>query len=240
VIDALAGHPKRDAWARVEGGTLLVSLEDHVGRAAFYVGDLDRKVSAVIDRFVRPGDTVLDIGANIGLVTLRLAKRVGPRGVVHAFEPNPGASSRLASALKASDVSNVRLHEVALGPEQRTLKLSVPDGNAGAASLLSGNGIDVPVKRLDDFDLGPVSFVKMDVEGFEDQVLRGFSKTLMASPPKVILFEQNDSKGGSIPLLADVGYRIHGIARSLFRLTLEPVSEWSPAYHDYVATIPSL
>ena len=78
LIDRLAGKPKREAWAEVEGGRLLVSLDDYVGRSAFYVGDLDRKVSAVVDRFVRPGDTVLDIGANIGLVSLRVAKRVGP------------------------------------------------------------------------------------------------------------------------------------------------------------------
>jgi len=235
LIDRLAGKPKREAWAEVEGGRLLVSLDDYVGRSAFYVGDLDRKVSAVVDRFVRPGDTVLDIGANIGLVSLRLAQRVGPAGVVHAFEPNPSVASRLTAALQASSVSNVQLHECALGAENATLKLSVPDGNAGAASLLSGQGFDVPVKRLDDFNLGAIAFVKIDVEGFEDQVLHGFSRTLTTEPPKVILFEQNDNTGGSIPILKQAGYQISGVAKSMLRLNLKPVSAWSPEFHDYLA-----
>jgi FkbM family methyltransferase len=235
----LAGRPKRDAWAEVEGGRLFVSLADYVGRAAFYVGDLDRKISVLIDRLVRPGDTVLDIGANVGLVTLRLSKRVGPTGLVHAFEPNPVIADRLASSLAANGILNVRLHQVALGAEEARLQLSVPEGNAGAASLLadraSGKNVEVPVRRLDNFDLGPIGFVKMDVEGFEENVLRGFWKTLSSCPPRVILFEQNDAGGGSIPLLEKAGYRIHGITKSLFKLKLPRVSAWSAAYHDYVA-----
>jgi hypothetical protein len=92
------------------------------------------------------------------------------------------------------------------------------------------------VKRLDDFGLRP-HFVKMDVEGFEDQVLRGFSKTLREFPPRAILFEQNDDKGQSIPLLRDVGYRIFGVAKTLLKLKLDPVSSWRPDYHDYVAIL---
>lgn len=239
VVDALAGRPKGDAWAKVEGGRLLVSLEDHVGRAAFYVGDLDRKISVLIDRFVKPGETVLDIGANVGLVSLRLSKRVGSEGIVHAFEPNPSVSSRLVSSLEANGVTNVRLHQVALGDVPGILRLSVPEGNAGAASLIagrvSGEICDVPVKRLDDFDFGPISFVKIDVEGFEENVLRGFSRTLSSRPPRIILFEQNDPSGFSIRLLEEAGYRIFGVAKSLLRLGLRPVSSWNPAYNDYLA-----
>jgi FkbM family methyltransferase len=235
LVNALAGQPKRDAWAKVEGGKILVSLDDYVGRAAFFVGDLDRKVSAIVDRFVQPGHTVLDIGANVGLVSLRLAKRVGALGIVHAFEPNPAVAQRLATALEASNVANVQLHQCALGCEEAILKLSVPDGNAGAASLLSGKGFDVPVKRLDEFDFGPIGFIKMDVEGFEDKVLHGFSRTLSTTPPRTILFEQNDDSGGSIPILKDAGYRVFGIAKSLFKLRLVPVSAWQADFHDYVA-----
>lgn len=187
LVDALAGHPKSDTWAAVEGGRLSVSLADHVGRAAFYVGDLDRKVSALIDRFVKPGDTVLDIGANIGLVAFRLSKRVGPGGKVHAFEPNSAVADRFERSLAANAISNVEIHRIALGSEPGTQPLSIPSGNAGAASLVSGRvegkTADVRVERLDDLNLGPVSFVKMDVEGFEEQVLRGYARTLRSAPP---------------------------------------------------------
>jgi FkbM family methyltransferase len=239
LVDFLAGHPDREVWTNVEGGRLLVSLRDYVGRAAFYVGDLDRKVSAVIDRFVRPGDTVLDIGANIGLVTLRLAKRVGPNGIVHAFEPNPEVAGRLKKTLEVNRISNVILHEVALGAEKNMLPLFVPKGNAGAASFLSDYNSEVthhvPVQPLDGLSLPNISFIKMDVEGFEDQVLAGFKDTLRDAPPKTILFEQNTETGTSIPILAAAGYQVSGIAKSLLRLQLRPVRAWNPAYHDYLA-----
>ena len=242
LVDALAGQPKSDTWAAVEGGRLSVSLADHVGRAAFYVGDLDRKVSALIDRFVKPGDTVLDIGANIGLVAFRLSKRVGPGGKVHAFEPNSAVADRFGRSLDANAISNVEIHRIALGSEPGTQPLSIPSGNAGAASLVSGRvegkTADVRVERLDDLNLGPVSFVKMDVEGFEEQVLRGYARTLRSAPPQVILFEQNDESGSSIQLLIEAGYTIHGIAKSFCRLSLKPVSSWSPLYNDYLATRP--
>jgi FkbM family methyltransferase len=239
VVNWLAGRPEGDAWANVEGGRLSVSLDDYVGRAAFYVGDLDRKISILIDRFVRPGDTVLDIGANIGLVSLRLSKRVGRKGTVHAFEPNPAIAERLASSLEINGISNVHLHRVALGEADGSLPLTVPAGNAGAASLLTGTRhgktVQVPVRRLDDFGVGPIDFVKMDVEGFEGNVLRGASKILSSNRPRVILFEQNDPSGDSIPLLEQAGYRIHGVPKSMLKLRLQLVSAWSPAFHDYVA-----
>jgi hypothetical protein len=94
------------------------------------------------------------------------------------------------------------------------------------------------VRRLDDFNLSP-AFVKIDVEGFEDHVLRGFSRTLATNPPQTILFEQNDANSASIPLLKDAGYKIHGVAKTLLKLTLVPVDEWSSDFHDYVATTAS-
>jgi FkbM family methyltransferase len=238
-LDALAGSPKHEAWADVEGGKLLVSLDDYVGRAAYYVGDLDRKISALIDRYVKPGDTVLDIGANIGLLSLRMAKRVGPSGTVHAFEPNPAVAGRLEATLASNRISNVRVHKLALGAESSILRLEVPADNAGAASLKRTkanlfHAYDVNVVPLDDLSLSNVSFVKIDVEGFEEEVLKGFSRTLKKSPPKTIVFEQTEPSG-CFRLLRNAGYSLRGIAKTLHRLKLDPVSDWSPAYHDYVA-----
>jgi FkbM family methyltransferase len=240
LIDLLADKSDGDAWAEVEGGRLSVALDDYVGRAAYFVGDLDRKISAIIDRYVRPGDTVLDVGANIGLVTLRLSKRVGSSGTVHAFEPNPAIADRLAASLRASNARNVKLHRIALGDVRGTAQLHIPNRNAGMASLVDGRFVDnetceVAVCCLDDLELGTIDFIKIDVEGFEENVLRGFSRALQHHPPKIILFEQNDETGQSICMLQKAGYRIQGVSKTLLRLDLRPVSEWSPRYHDYVA-----
>lgn len=91
-----------DAIVQVEGGKALVPAGDHVGRAMRFVGDLDPKVSWVVDRCLRPGYVALDIGANLGLVSLRMAARVGSSGQVHAFEPQP----RLISYLEKTQALN--------------------------------------------------------------------------------------------------------------------------------------
>ena len=85
-------------------------LDDFAGRAAYYVGDLDRKLTGIMRRIVRPGDRVLDIGANLGIVTLPMAMAVGERGAVHAFEPNPVMQEHLERSLRRNGLNNVRLH----------------------------------------------------------------------------------------------------------------------------------
>src|SRR5690606_28121969 len=83
----LAGPDPWVADARLHDGSRLDVVNDQTGRAVALLGDIDRKVSTVIQRFVRPGDCVLDVGANLGVMTLYAARRVGSTGLVHAFEP---------------------------------------------------------------------------------------------------------------------------------------------------------
>src|SRR5215467_8601389 len=102
-VEFAASPPNEDAWAKVEGGRALVPLRDHVGRSMFFVGDLDRKISWVVDNCVEQGDVVCDVGANLGLVSLRLAARVGPRGRVHSFEPNPRMQRYFRETIAANE-----------------------------------------------------------------------------------------------------------------------------------------
>src|SRR5882762_8193075 len=69
LIHKIAGESSENVWCCVSGGEILARLDDYVGRSAFYVGDLDRKITWICAQIVKSGDTVLDIGANIGLVT---------------------------------------------------------------------------------------------------------------------------------------------------------------------------
>ena len=253
LVRTLSGDPDGEAWVKVQGGDLLVSLDDFVGRSAFFMGDLDPKISALVDLCVLPGDVVLDIGANVGIITLRLAARVGPRGVVHAFEPNPTVLSQLRASLKRNGIENVRLHEFALGSETASLQLNVPGGNVGAATFTARfaqtsdkRTVDVPVKVLDDLDLDlrAVSFLKIDVEGFESRVFEGARRFLSETPPDVIVFERNelDKQGApdntALLTLKEIGFAIFAIEKSLMSLRLTPYSDEvgrNTAYHDFVA-----
>ncbi|VEP16710.1 conserved hypothetical protein [Hyella patelloides LEGE 07179] len=232
----------------------LPCLNDYVGRAAFYVGDLDRKLTWICAQIVKPGDTVLDIGANIGMVTLWLSTLVGKNGKVHAFEPNPDLHSILEETLTHNQVSNVCLHPVALGAEQGSLELRIPRVNAGAASLIRNRElIDCDVvevlvrplsKIVDEEGIKSIGLLKIDVEGFEAEVFKGGQEVLEAIRPKAILFELNEKlekpvrEQPAIKILSDLGYGFFSIPRCLFRMHLEyfePDSSNSLIGHDFLA-----
>jgi FkbM family methyltransferase len=120
---------------------------------------------------------VVDIGANIGAMTKIFARRAK---VVHAFEPSPRALEYLE--LNADD--NVIIHPVALSDHAGVGLFE--ERESLDRSSLSDHGIEVPVRTLDSFDLKP-DLIKIDVEGFEPEVLRGAQATLKHGP--ILLFE---------------------------------------------------
>src|SRR5262249_5602474 len=126
LMDVIA-PPRSDlVWARSVGGEVLVPLDDLVGRALYFFGDLDPKVTWVIRRLLEPGDLALDIGANLGFLSLFMAKIVGPHGAVHAFEPNPVLCNILSQTFARNHDFKIRLHPVALGASTGEMELCVP------------------------------------------------------------------------------------------------------------------
>ena len=253
-IQKLAGTSNERVWSPVPGGEVVAPLNDYVGRAAFYVGDLDRKITWICAQIVKPGDTVLDIGANIGMVTLWLSTLVGKNGKVHAFEPNPELQKILEETLAHNQVSNVCLHPFALGVEQGSLELRIPRVNAGAASLIRNrdlincNIVEVPVRPLskivDEEGIKSIRLIKIDVEGFEAEVFKGGQEVLGAIRPEAILFELNERlekpvyEQPVIKILRDFGYEFFSIPRCLFRMHLEyfdPDSSNALIGHDFLA-----
>ena len=226
-------------WANVKGGKVLCNLNDLVGRTAFYTGDLDRKISWICAKIVRPGDTVLDIGANVGIVSLWLSKLVGDRGKVHAFEPNPELQRLFHQTLQRNRVANITLHPVALGTAAGQLELRILADNSGSGSLVQNyNGEDcrtttVQVETLDSImakeEIKAIRFVKIDVEGFEAEVFRGGSHLLESIRPQAILFESVDEHNGQLSnrpvfkILQAAGYGFFAIPKCRFRMHLKGV-----------------
>ena len=137
---------------------------------------------------ISPGQTVVDVGAHIGVFSLMAARRVGPKGHVVCFEPSPRAAEVLRRNLEANGLSWVRHHAVALAETEGSADLFVADdaGNNPAADTLSdtpGRGkVSVRLRRLDDVlaeeGIFSVDHLKIDVEGAELRVLDGAPRTL--------------------------------------------------------------
>lgn len=149
-------------------------------------------VRHAIDHFVQPGATCMDVGANLGLWTLRMAERAGPTGRVLAFEPAPATAAALRDAVALSGHDNVAVFETALGDREGTAIIHIPDdvGRSALAPESAGDeAVEVRIARLDDIWDGQgrpaVGFVKIDVEGAEPLALEGARAMLSASRPAI-------------------------------------------------------
>lgn len=149
-------------------------------------GRYDIPSSHIIDKFVRNGDFCLDIGANVGALSLAMAKRAGAGGKVFCFEPGPTTFERLKKNVSLNKgLSEIMvLENSGLSDKPGTLFWHHHDANPGDANLngrYEGNGIEVPVITVDSYcgahPVQKLNFVKIDVESMEYEVIKGGMKT---------------------------------------------------------------
>ena len=160
------------------------------------LGRMGRAECTALRRYVRPGMTVLDVGGNLGLYTLLLSRLVGPTGRVITFEPDPDLFALLQRNCELNGCTNVEAHNLGLGGRRDRLVLRRMIFNSGDNTLGSGgNGlfrreVTVGIVPLDEFlpDLRP-DFVKIDVQGWELEVLHGMRCTLAACPAIALYLE---------------------------------------------------
>jgi FkbM family methyltransferase len=170
-------------------------------------------------RYLRPGNTVIDLGANVGLITLVAAKIIGSRGQVYSFEPHPKTYTFLAGNIRHNRASNVETYNVALGDHDGAVKFSDGLPDDGNHIILNGAGIKVPVNRLDTLlpKLTTVHLLKIDVEGFEKFVFDGAHRILSAT--RCIYLESSSNLFARYGYTcADVFSQLKGKGFSLYRL----------------------
>jgi FkbM family methyltransferase len=244
LLRRLDGNPSGSIIARSGRFKLVVPQDDYVGRSIKYFGDLDKKVTWVVNKVLQPGDTALDIGANLGLVAFKMLERVGPSGKVIAFEPQSRMTDFIAQSIAQNSIKNLHLQKMGLADAPATLQLSIPEHNAGAASFVSEGGAlfeEVPVTTLDDFHqkngLNGVRLIKIDVEGYESRVFKGGKAFLASVKPDVIIFEENQRTGeipDSVSFIQSYGYDVFSMPKAWFTITLQPFQPDADG-HDFVA-----
>jgi FkbM family methyltransferase len=147
-------------------------------------------------RFVKPGMTAIDVGANFGYYSLLLADAVGPTGRVVAVEPNPDTLSLLKETMLLNGFAGrTRIVPQALGGQPGKGWLFCPDGEPKNALLVEHSGFpggrtdEVSIVTLDSvaLDLPKVDLVKIDAEGAEIGVVKGMSKLIARDHPAIVL-----------------------------------------------------
>jgi FkbM family methyltransferase len=149
-----------------------------------------------IRRMLRKGDSIIDVGANVGHISLLLADIVGGQNVF-AFEPAPRAFHRLEENWQLNDLSTERLFQVAVGASEGEVFIDDddhPTTTLRVSDSPSGNrAVPVPLVSLDDYRYlwagRPVGLLKVDVEGYEHDVFQGCSALLREDRPRLIMFE---------------------------------------------------
>jgi len=151
------------------------------------MGNLERELKH-LDLIVPRGGTAIDVGANVGLWCYRLSQHFDG---VEAFEPQP----RCYKHLEHSRLPGVKLHNIALSSTSGTRELKIPAHwglrIAGMATLNEVDGdceaVAVEVRTLDEFNFRGISFIKIDVEGHESDVLAGGRETIVREKPVMII-----------------------------------------------------
>jgi FkbM family methyltransferase len=159
-------------------------------------GHWEPNVARSLLAFAAPGMTVLDVGANMGYYTVRLAKKLGTAGRILAVEPNPAILPFLKENLKINGLVEIsKIFPVALGDERGEGLLKFADGEMGGGSLVdqrdSSNETRVPIEKIDDIvpsDWG-VDLIKIDAEGYEKKILDGSREVLRRSRNCAVMIE---------------------------------------------------
>jgi len=207
-------------------GTLFVP-EARVAKDYFNTGLYERGyIQWAVENFADPTKDIIDIGAHIGMYTVAFGPKVNR---VHSFECSPKSFNFLSANLLLHDLSyKVNTYRCALSDKEGTTKYFIRDPGDGGGNGISGferdaktPTIDVPMKTLDSFGLTNIGFIKIDVEGHEEFVIRGAVKTLEANGWPKILFESWPERYTDVPakkmreslfeFLGLIGYKIRQI-----------------------------
>jgi FkbM family methyltransferase len=225
--------PWRERLIQLDGGgQLYIDSRSAIGREIYYAGSYEPLVSRALKRWLQPGMTFLDAGANIGEFSVRASKLVGPSGHVHAFEASPTTFADLSRNLALNRVTNVTANQMALtsasGPVQFFMSRGIASGSSSLrpAHDYSGSAVSVRGITLDDYcaqaGISRVDFIKMDIEGAELEAFKGARRLLSSPGAPVMVFEHHAVVAGRFGVgkeavqafLAQFGYRLTRLGSS--------------------------
>ena len=211
----------------ITGALFTLQSGDLLGDQLRMCGFWDWRAQAIAKFFCRPGDSIVEVGANTGTETVGFAQIVLPAGKVYAFEPLPELANAIRRNAAINGFTHIETLEAAVTDEIGMVRIELPTSakNSGQGHISSdadAAGIEVPALTLDSYmtKLEKVSLVAIDVEGYELSVFRGAEAFLRRDEPVLVVeavAEQLERAGSSIVELHDalklLGYESFEIRR---------------------------
>lgn len=239
----------RIARGTEHGYEMILDLKDYFQRETYYLGQYyEWEIQALIRSFLTEGDTFIDVGANIGMLTLSAAAAVGEQGTVLSFEPNPEARTHLQMHINMNGLKQVCIFSKGLSFEQSSLTLRISGDSSDVGTLLPickhvDKSFEIETARLDDYiELIPEGrrvLLKIDTEGYDFRVIRGSNNLLTRQAIIVVaevydefLKELGESWNEMYGFMKELGYEafmlhLKGL-RLRHNLDLVPVSSSKP------------
>jgi FkbM family methyltransferase len=205
--------PRRIMAGLAAGYRMWVSPAENL---SYITGTAEPHLQRAIRKYVKAGDTVYDVGANVGYVSLSLAKQVGRAGHVVAFEPVPQNLELLRKNVELNHLGQVSVRAEATSDRSGKDVIRVA-GNLSTASMAwhrhdpAAVEIAIDTVTIDELtqtgQLPFPSFMKIDVEGAEGRTLAGMRETIAASRPVLFVECSDAGREASWGLLTELGYR---------------------------------
>ncbi len=179
----------RANFAEVQGHKMFLDSFDSLNLSIYE--KYEPRLLEVIEKEIKPGEVIVDLGANIGYYTLIFARLVGEKGRVYAFEPDPENFALLKKNVEINGYKNVVLVQKAVSNLTGKTRLYLSDENVGDHQIFDSKfgrkSIEIETVSLDDyFKDEAVDFVKIDIQGAEQAALEGATKFLQNNKPKIV------------------------------------------------------
>lgn len=203
------------------GERMVVILPEIISEALYTYGMFDETVTWMLMQAVKTGDTVLDIGAHFGYMSLLLQHLAGASGRVVSFEPTPSTYAVLARNI--GNTPQIKALNLAAGDSRSHIEIAdfgtrysawntlASNGRMSMPGHLSGQPVAVDVVPADDIcvELGlEPDFIKIDAENFEDKVIKGLSRTIDACRPAILMESGSPQSLAGAQELVRSGYRL--------------------------------